>query len=63
MRLPKRVKMVEVGPRDGLQNERTIIPATVKVDLIDRLTAAGLPVIEATSLVSPAWVPQMADNA
>ncbi|WP_298439900.1 hydroxymethylglutaryl-CoA lyase [Geobacter sp.] len=63
MRLPKRVKMVEVGPRDGLQNEQTLIPAEVKIALIDRLTEAGLPVIEATSFVSPAWVPQMADNA
>ncbi|WP_298273208.1 hydroxymethylglutaryl-CoA lyase [Geobacter sp.] len=63
MRLPKRVKMVEVGPRDGLQNEKTLIPAEVKIALIDRLTEAGLPVIEATSFVSPAWVPQMADNA
>ena len=63
MRLPKRVKMVEVGPRDGLQNEQTLIPAPVKIALIDRLSEAGLPVIEATSFVSPAWVPQMADNA
>ncbi|AJE04710.1 hydroxymethylglutaryl-CoA lyase [Geobacter pickeringii] len=63
MRLPKRVKMVEVGPRDGLQNEKTLIPAPVKIALIDRLAEAGLPVIEATSFVSPAWVPQMADNA
>ncbi len=63
MRLPKRVRMVEVGPRDGLQNEKTVIPAAVKIGLIDRLTEAGLPAIEATSFVSPAWVPQMADNA
>lgn len=63
MRLPKRVKMVEVGPRDGLQNERAVIPTEVKIAMIDRLTEAGLPVIEATSFVSPKWVPQMADNA
>jgi hypothetical protein len=58
MELPKRVKIVEVGPRDGLQNEPEIVPAEVKVGLIDRLTDAGLPVIEATSFVSPKWVPQ-----
>jgi len=63
MRLPKRVKMVEVGPRDGLQNEKEIVPTRVKVDLINRLSAAGLSVVEATSFVSPKWVPQMADNA
>ncbi|KAI8055739.1 hypothetical protein BDF22DRAFT_671858 [Syncephalis plumigaleata] len=57
------VKIVEVGPRDGLQNEKQIVPTDVKVELIDRLTAAGLPVIEATSFVSPKWVPQMADAA
>ncbi|MBW7851257.1 MAG: hydroxymethylglutaryl-CoA lyase [Rhodospirillales bacterium] len=63
MRLPERVKMVEVGPRDGLQNETRPVPVEVRVDLIDRLTAAGLPVIEAGSFVSPKWVPQMADTA
>lgn len=63
MRMPKRVKMVEVGPRDGLQNEKGVIPAAVKIGLIDRLSEAGLPVIEATSFVSSRWVPQMADNA
>ena len=63
MRLPKRVRMVEVGPRDGLQNEKVLIPAPVKITLIDRLSEAGIPVIEATSFVSPSWVPQMADNA
>lgn len=62
MRMPKRVTMVEVGPRDGLQNEASIIPAGVKISLIDRLAEAGLQVIEATSFVSPKWVPQMADN-
>ena len=63
MKLPKRVRMVEVGPRDGLQNEATPVPATVKIELIDRLSDAGLPVVEATAFVSPKWVPQMADNA
>ena len=63
MTLPKKVKMVEVGPRDGLQNEAQNVQAAVKVELIDRLTDAGLPVIEATAFVSPKWVPQMADNA
>ncbi|MBI2313492.1 MAG: hydroxymethylglutaryl-CoA lyase [Betaproteobacteria bacterium] len=63
MALPKRVKMVEVGPRDGLQNEAVTVPATVKVELIERLADAGLPVVEATSFVSPKWVPQMADAA
>ncbi|XP_036449305.1 hydroxymethylglutaryl-CoA lyase, mitochondrial [Colossoma macropomum] len=60
--LPERVKIVEVGPRDGLQNEKTIVPAEVKIRLIDMLSEAGLPVIEATSFVSPKWVPQMADQ-
>jgi len=63
MKLPQRVRMVEVGPRDGLQNEQALVPTAVKVGLIDRLTDAGLPAIEATSFVSPRWVPQMADNA
>ena len=61
--LPRRVRMVEVGPRDGLQNEPATVPTAVKVGLIDRLTDAGLPAIEATSFVSPKWVPQMADSA
>ncbi|XP_072546152.1 hydroxymethylglutaryl-CoA lyase, mitochondrial [Salminus brasiliensis] len=60
--LPERVKIVEVGPRDGLQNEKTIVPAEVKIRLIDMLSEAGLPVVEATSFVSPKWVPQMADQ-
>lgn len=60
---PARVKIVEVGPRDGLQNESAIVPASVKIELIDRLAAAGLPVVEAGSFVSPKWVPQMADSA
>jgi hydroxymethylglutaryl-CoA lyase len=63
MKLPSRVRMVEVGPRDGLQNEPATVPTEVKVGLIDRLTDAGLLAIEATSFVSPKWVPQMADNA
>lgn len=63
MRLPGHVKIVEVGPRDGLQNEPTPVATSVKIALIDRLAAAGVPVIEATAFVSPRWVPQMADNA
>ncbi|KAJ1959446.1 hypothetical protein GGI12_004334 [Dipsacomyces acuminosporus] len=55
------VKIVEVGPRDGLQNEKTLIPADVKVSLINKLADAGLSVVEATSFVSPKWVPQMGD--
>ena len=63
MNLPRNVKLVEVGPRDGLQNEPTPVPAAVKVELIHRLQDAGLRVIEATAFVSPKWVPQMADAA
>lgn len=63
MPLPKRVKMIEVGPRDGLQNEPQLVPTAIKIGLIDRLSDAGLPVIEATSFVSPKWVPRMADAA
>ena len=60
----QQVKIVEVGPRDGLQNEAADrVPTAVKIELIDRLADAGLPVIEATAFVSPKWVPQMADNA
>ncbi|XP_012506362.1 PREDICTED: hydroxymethylglutaryl-CoA lyase, mitochondrial isoform X2 [Propithecus coquereli] len=59
---PKQVKIVEVGPRDGLQNEKNIVPTPVKIKLIEMLSEAGLPVIEATSFVSPKWVPQMADH-
>jgi hydroxymethylglutaryl-CoA lyase len=55
------VKVVEVGPRDGLQNEKQLVPAASKIELIQRLAEAGLPVVEATSFVSPKWVPQMAD--
>jgi hydroxymethylglutaryl-CoA lyase len=63
MDIPKTVRIVEVGPRDGLQNEAQPVPAAVKIELIDRLSDAGVPVIEATAFVSPKWVPQMADNA
>jgi len=63
MTLPSRVKIVEVGPRDGLQNEKQVVPTDIKVELIDRLAEAGLAVIEATSFVSPKWVPQMGDNS
>jgi hydroxymethylglutaryl-CoA lyase len=62
MSYPEFVKLVEVGPRDGLQNEKDTIPADVKVELVDRLTAAGFPNIEAASFVSPKWVPQMATS-
>ena len=61
--LPRKVRMVEVGPRDGLQNESEIVPAAVKIALIDKLSDTGLPAVEATSFVSPKWVPQMADAA
>lgn len=61
--LPKRVKIVEVGPRDGLQNEQETIGADIKIALVDRLTQAGFPNIEAASFVSPKWVPQMATSA
>ncbi|KAM9255918.1 hydroxymethylglutaryl-CoA lyase, mitochondrial isoform 1-T1 [Cariama cristata] len=59
---PKRVKVVEVGPRDGLQNEKNVVPTSVKINLINMLSETGLQVIEATSFVSPKWVPQMADH-
>nr|HPL79770.1 hydroxymethylglutaryl-CoA lyase [Burkholderiaceae bacterium] len=63
MNIPSRVKLVDVGPRDGLQNEKQPVPAAVKIELVHRLQAAGLTEIEVTSFVSPKWVPQMADNA
>lgn len=63
MTLPSKVKIVEVGPRDGLQNEKETIPADVKIELVNRLTDAGFPNIEAASFVSPKWVPQMATSA
>lgn len=62
MVLPARVKLVEVGPRDGLQNEAALVPIDVKIELIERLAAAGLPVVEAGAFVSPRRVPQMADS-
>ncbi|MBS0514607.1 MAG: hydroxymethylglutaryl-CoA lyase [Proteobacteria bacterium] len=63
MTTPSQIRIVEVGPRDGLQNEKTIVPAAAKIELIDRLSATGLQTIEATSFVSPKWVPQLADAA
>ena len=62
-KLPSRVKLVDVGPRDGLQNEKQMVPAAVKIELVRRLRQAGLKEIEVTSFVSPKWVPQMADAA
>ena len=62
MSIPQRVKLIDVGPRDGLQNEKTPVPAAVKIELVHRLQQAGLKEIEVTSYVSPKWVPQMADN-
>src|SRR5213082_4145577 len=56
------VRIVEVGPRDGLQNEPREVPTATKVELIERLADAGLPAVEATAFVSPKWVPQMADH-
>ena len=60
--IPARVRIIDVGPRDGLQNEKTPVPADVKIGLVQRLQGAGLQEIEVTSYVSPKWVPQMADN-
>lgn len=57
--LPQKVRIVEVGPRDGLQNEKEIIPTELKIELIDRLSKTGLKSIEVTSFVSPKWVPQV----
>jgi hydroxymethylglutaryl-CoA lyase len=62
MNLPKRVRIVEVGPRDGLQNEKREVPTQTKLELIERLADAGLPAVEATAFVSPKWIPQMADH-
>ena len=62
MSIPSRVRLIDVGPRDGLQNEKQPVPAAVKIELVRRLQAAGLKEIEVTSYVSPKWVPQMADN-
>ena len=63
MSMPSTVKLVDVGPRDGLQNEKQPVPAAVKIELVHRLQDAGVRNIEVTSFVSPKWVPQMADNA
>lgn len=63
MKLPPRVKIVEVGPRDGLQNEAKAVPAEIRIELIERLAAAGITAVEAGSFVSARWVPQMADTA
>src|SRR5215470_2112299 len=63
MNLPKRVRIVDVGPRDGLQDEPNTVSTRVKVELIERLADAGLPAVEATAFVSPKWVPQMADHS
>ena len=60
--LPQSVRIVEVGPRDGLQNEKREVPTKVKLELIERLADAGLPAVEATAFVSPKWIPQMADH-
>ena len=62
MKLPAHVKLVDVGPRDGLQNEKQPVPAAIKIELVHRLQEAGLKNIEVTSFVSPKWIPQMADN-
>ena len=62
MQLPSRIQLIDVGPRDGLQNEKQPVPAEVKIELVHRLQAAGLREVEVTSYVSPKWVPQMADN-
>ena len=61
MNYPSKVKIVDVGPRDGLQNEKSMVPAAVKIELVHRLQSAGLKEIEVTSFVSPKWVPQMGD--
>ena len=63
MNYPAHVNIIDVGPRDGLQNEKQPVPAAVKIELVHRLQNAGLREIEVTSFVSPKWVPQMADNA
>merc|ERR1712106_143374 len=60
--LPEKVRIVEVGPRDGLQNEKVLVPTSVKLQFISRLASAGLTHVEATSFVSPKWVPQMSDH-
>ncbi|HLX80321.1 MAG TPA: hydroxymethylglutaryl-CoA lyase [Burkholderiales bacterium] len=62
MTLPRRVRIVEVGPRDGLQNEKSEVPTAIKLELIERLADAGIRSVEATAFVSPKWIPQMADH-
>lgn len=57
--MPNHVKIVEVGPRDGLQNEKNTVPTSVKVELVQKLVSCGLPVVEVTGFVSPKWVPQV----
>jgi len=61
--MPERVTIYEVGPRDGLQNEKTVVPVEVKAEFVRRLVAAGLDTVETTSFVPPGWVPQLADSA
>ena len=63
MKLPSKVALIDVGPRDGLQNEKGLVPAAIKIELVNRLQDAGFKEIEVTSFVSPKWVPQMGDNA
>ena len=63
MKFPKNVRLVEVGPRDGLQNEEKIIPTSTKIDFINLLTATGLKTIETTSFVSKQWIPQHHDSS
>ena len=63
MKFPSMVNLYEVGPRDGLQNEKEIVPTNIKVDLINRLTNCNFKNIEVGSFVSPKWVPQMADSS
>ena len=63
MRIPPRVAIVEVGPRDGLQNEKSLVLTADKIAFVDRLSAAGHRVIEVSAFVSPKWVPQMGDAA
>ncbi|MFY9327285.1 MAG: hydroxymethylglutaryl-CoA lyase, partial [Georgfuchsia sp.] len=63
MSFPASVRIVEAGPRDGLQSEKQVVPTAIKVELINRLSATGLPQIEATAFVSAKWVPQMGDGA
>jgi len=61
--LPSAVTIWEVGARDGLQNEKTVVPTEIKIEFIERLAKVGLPIVEATSFVRPEWVPQLADAA